>query len=93
MHDIPLGKQVDYPAEYSADILFPIPRHEARDKQGIDQAESLFQGVDIWTAYELSWLDQLGKPNVAIADATSTYFVTKESASSKAPVKKSSRDE
>src|SRR5690606_27000774 len=31
--------------------------------------ESLpFYGVDVWTGYELSWLDERGKPVVAIAE-------------------------
>ena len=27
-----------------------------------------FNGVDVWTAYELSWLGANGKPEVAIAE-------------------------
>lgn len=63
-----LGKKTVYCSGYHPQLLFPIPRQEKRDELAID-AESLpFQGLDIWTAYEVSWLNLKGKPVVAIAD-------------------------
>ncbi|HQV73004.1 MAG: NADPH-dependent 7-cyano-7-deazaguanine reductase QueF [Dokdonella sp.] len=66
-HDSPLGKQVAGSAVYDADLLFPIPRAAGRGAMGL--AEPLpFHGVDIWNAWELSWLDLRGKPQVAIGE-------------------------
>lgn len=62
-----LGKTVDYADHYDASRLFPIPRAAKRSELGI-AAPLPFSGVDIWNAWELSWLDPRGKPNVAIAE-------------------------
>ena len=62
-----LGKTVDYADHYDASRLFPIPRSAKRGELGIE-APLPFAGVDIWNAWELSWLDPRGKPNVAIAE-------------------------
>jgi 7-cyano-7-deazaguanine reductase len=63
----PLGKAVTYADEYSPAPLFPIPRAAKRAELGL--TESLpFHGVDVWNAYELSWLDPRGKPVVALAE-------------------------
>ncbi len=63
----PLGKDTVYADRYNPDLLFAIPRADKRAEIGV--AESLpFHGVDIWTAYELSWLDLRGKPVVALAE-------------------------
>jgi 7-cyano-7-deazaguanine reductase len=67
MHHNPLGKQTDYISVYAPQLLFPIARAESRAL--LENAATLpFYGVDIWTGYELSWLDQRGKPVVAIAE-------------------------
>jgi len=66
-HDSLLGKPIDYPDRYDPDLLFPIAR--ATQRAAIGVADPLpFHGVDIWNAYELSWLDARGKPEVAIAE-------------------------
>ncbi|RAN75271.1 NADPH-dependent 7-cyano-7-deazaguanine reductase QueF [Bacillus sp. SRB_336] len=63
----PLGKDTVYADRYNPDLLFAIPRADKRAEIGV--AESLpFHGVDIWNAYELSWLDLRGKPVVALAE-------------------------
>jgi 7-cyano-7-deazaguanine reductase len=62
-----LGKPVDYRDDYDASLLFPIPRAAKRAELGITGALP-FHGVDIWNAYELSWLDPRGKPVVALAE-------------------------
>jgi 7-cyano-7-deazaguanine reductase len=62
-----LGKAVDYTSQYNPALLFAIPRSQARSEIGIG-AELPFIGVDIWNAYELSWLDARGKPRVALAE-------------------------
>lgn len=64
---LPLGKSVDYDASYDPALLCSIPRQPGRDALGLS-AELPFHGWDIWTAYELSWLDKQGKPLVACAE-------------------------
>ena len=66
-HDLPLGRHVDYPRHYDAALLYPIPRALGRSPIGLDEAALPFVGHDRWHAYELSWLDALGKPRVATA--------------------------
>lgn len=67
-NDLPLGKTSVYIDHYSPDLLRAIPRSENRLLLGIQGGSLPFQGVDIWNAYELSWLDQRGKPLVATAE-------------------------
>ncbi|WP_189441417.1 NADPH-dependent 7-cyano-7-deazaguanine reductase QueF [Rhodanobacter panaciterrae] len=63
----PLGKNTIYADRYDPTLLFAIPRADKRAEIGV--AEPLpFHGVDIWNAYELSWLDLRGKPVVALAE-------------------------
>ncbi|MFM1806636.1 MAG: hypothetical protein RL212_895 [Pseudomonadota bacterium] len=62
----PLGKVSENPNQYSPGLLFPISRTENRAKLGISQSLPFF-GVDIWNAYELSWLNNKGKPQIALA--------------------------
>ena len=64
----PLGKQSDYPAAYTPSLLCAIPRRIGRDALSIDAENLPFTGVDIWNAYELSWLDERGKPQIAVAE-------------------------
>ena len=66
----PLGARSAYPQHYDASLLFPIERAAARRELGLDPAALPFGGVDIWNAYELSWLDARGKPRVATATFT-----------------------
>lgn len=67
MNHNPLGRQTDYVSVYAPHLLFPISRVESRELLGIDDTLP-FYGVDIWTGYELSWLDLLGKPVVAVGE-------------------------
>lgn len=56
-----LGKHTPVVEVYSPELLYPIPRSIARTSLGL--SDSLpFTGVDLWHAYELSWLDSSGKP-------------------------------
>jgi 7-cyano-7-deazaguanine reductase len=64
-----LGKPATYKSEYDASLLFPIPRSGKREEIGISGSLPFF-GVDIWNAYEVSWLNLRGKPQVAIATIT-----------------------
>ncbi|OAV36246.1 NADPH dependent preQ0 reductase [Moraxella catarrhalis] len=65
-----LGETTSYPKNYDASILFAISRHLGRDevlKQTGIQADKLTDGVDVWQAFELSWLNLQGICKVAIA--------------------------
>ncbi|MBL4584882.1 MAG: NADPH-dependent 7-cyano-7-deazaguanine reductase QueF [Pseudomonadales bacterium] len=64
----PLGKQVTYDQTYAPELLFSISRFDNRKSFMVDDNAALpFFGYDHWNAYEVSWLNQKGKPQVAIA--------------------------
>ncbi len=63
-----LGQKTEYKSEYDPNLLQPVPRKLNRDGLGITDAQPFNQGADIWTCYELSWLNLNGLPQVAIAD-------------------------
>ncbi len=65
----PLGKASAYADQYDASLLFPIPRAGKRAEIGISAAPPFF-GADLWTAFELSWLNLRGKPQLALAHIT-----------------------
>jgi len=64
-----LGKPVRYADQYDPTLLFPIARAPKREEIGITGALPFF-GADLWTAFELSWLNRRGKPQIAIAHFT-----------------------
>ena len=64
-----LGKAAAYIDHYDASLLFPIPRAGKRAEIGVTAAAPFF-GADLWTAFELSWLNLRGKPQVALAHFT-----------------------
>jgi 7-cyano-7-deazaguanine reductase len=64
-----LGQPASYPDAYDASLLYPIPRAPKRAEIGIAGAPPFF-GADLWTAFELSWLNPRGKPQVGIAHFT-----------------------
>lgn len=62
-----LGQIADYPDHYDAGQLQAVPRTLNRQSIGIDETAALpFSGIDFWTGYELSWLNDKGLPQVAI---------------------------
>jgi len=77
-----LGKASSYADQYDPSLLFPIPRQPKRDEIGVT-GRPVFLGADLWTAFELSWLNPKGKPQVAIAHITipaeSTHIVESKS--------------
>ena len=77
-----LGKNSAYVDQYDASLLFPIPRAVKREELGI-VGSPIFFGADLWTAFELSWLNLKGKPQVAIAHITvpaeSTHIIESKS--------------
>ena len=64
-----LGKVSSYIDRYDASLLFPIARADKRAELGLLDAPPFF-GADMWTLYELSWLNLRGKPQVALAQVT-----------------------
>jgi 7-cyano-7-deazaguanine reductase len=65
-----LGKTTEYAQQYDATLLHPIARKLNRDQIAVNEAQLPFQGEDTWTGYELSWLNERGKPQVAVATFT-----------------------
>ncbi len=65
MKNSPLGKTTEYPTQYDPSLLYAIERIPMREKLGISGSLPFF-GLDFWNAYELSWLNLRGKPQVAI---------------------------
>lgn len=65
MSALPLGQAVAYPQHYDPALLAPIARADNRRRLGLDPLQLPFTGADIWNAFELSWLDPQGKPQVA----------------------------
>jgi 7-cyano-7-deazaguanine reductase len=65
----PLGKTSSYADQYDASLLFPIARHDKRIEIGVSGTPPFF-GADMWTAFEVSWLNERGKPQLAIAHIT-----------------------
>jgi len=78
-----LGHATDYPDSYDAGLLFPMPREASRAALGIDAHALPFGGVDRWHAWEISWLNPQGKPEVAIGrfdiPADSSHMVESKS--------------
>ena len=62
-----LGKATTYKSEYDPGLLCPIPRKLKRDEIGLSD-QLPFHGIDIWNAFELSWLTPKGKPVVAMGE-------------------------
>lgn len=81
-NDIPLGKIVTYSTQYDPELLFAVDRKPARKEIGIEGSLP-FYGEDVWTAYELSWLNSKGKPVVAIGEIifphTTTHIIESKS--------------
>ncbi|MFV0680647.1 NADPH-dependent 7-cyano-7-deazaguanine reductase QueF [Ottowia sp.] len=82
LHDSALGKATAYVDQYEPGLLFSIARAPQRAQIGIT-GQPRFFGADLWTAFELSWLNPRGKPQVAIAHITvpceSTHMVESKS--------------
>lgn len=65
-----LGQASAYPDQYTPTLLYPVPRQDARAGLALEDTALPFHGMDIWNAYELSWLNEKGKPVVAVAELT-----------------------
>ena len=78
----PLGRKSPVPGAYSPDLLFVIPRDTSRAK--LDRySRKQINGFDLWRAYEVSWLNPSGKPEIRAAEfkfsATSLNIIESKS--------------
>ncbi|MBG2876218.1 NADPH-dependent 7-cyano-7-deazaguanine reductase QueF [Proteus alimentorum] len=78
-----LGKETQYHNQYDAGLLQGVPRSLNRDSLALTAENLPFHGADIWTMYELSWLNSRGLPQVAIGhvelDATTENLIESKS--------------
>ncbi|ETN91839.1 NADPH-dependent 7-cyano-7-deazaguanine reductase [Gammaproteobacteria bacterium MOLA455] len=64
-----LGKDTVYSTSYDPALLDPIPRAIAREQlEAAGGPLPDFIGVDLWTGFEVSWLNTYGMPQVAIVE-------------------------
>ena len=73
LKSLKLGQKTEYTSQYDRTLLQPVPRVLNRDGLSITQKQPFTIGADIWTAYEISWLNEKGLPQVAIADIYLDY--------------------
>lgn len=64
-----LGQKTEYASQYDPSLLQPVPRSLNRNDLNLE-APLPFQGCDIWTLYELSWLNDKGLPQVAVGEVS-----------------------
>lgn len=78
-----LGKPTEYHDSYEPSLLQAVPRSMNREPLGLYPESLPFHGCDIWTLYELSWLNAKGLPQVAIGevnlDASSVNLIESKS--------------
>lgn len=65
-----LGKPTEYHDRYQPTLLQAVPRSLNREPLGLFPDNLPFSGADIWTLYELSWLNAKGLPQVAVAEVS-----------------------
>ena len=65
--DTGLGKDTTYADRYDSGLLFPISRSKARASE-YHSGDLPFFGTDLWTAFEISWLNEQGIPQAAIGE-------------------------
>ncbi len=65
-----LGKTSSYPTHYEPTVLVAVPRDVNRIQYGIENEALPFTGIDIWHAYEFSFLLNSGLPVAGILKIT-----------------------
>lgn len=68
LNTLPLGKPSLYQYNYDVSLLQAVPRSMHRQPLGLSGDALPFHGADIWTLYEMSWLNSKGVPQVAIGE-------------------------
>ena len=68
LNNLTLGKSTEYCSEYNPNLLQAVPRSLNRDDLSLQTNDLPFIGEDVWYGYELSWLNNKGKPIVAVAE-------------------------
>src|SRR5476651_2080893 len=68
LSQLTLGKPTPYRDQYDASLLQAVPRSMNREPLGLYPDSLPFHGADIWTLYELSWLNARGLPQVAVGE-------------------------
>ncbi|MFV8797498.1 NADPH-dependent 7-cyano-7-deazaguanine reductase QueF [Yersinia sp. LJYL362] len=66
--ELTLGKPTAYCDHYDVTLLQAVPRSMNRKPLGLYPDNLPFHGADIWTLYELSWLNSKGLPQVAVGE-------------------------
>jgi 7-cyano-7-deazaguanine reductase len=69
---LPLGQSTVYKTQYDASLLYPIPRINTRQALFTD-SQLPFNGIDTWTAFEVSWLNAQGKPQLVLVEFIFSY--------------------
>ena len=62
-----LGQKTAYDSIYDPSKLYPLSRQPKRHEIGVTDTLP-FYGFDIWNHYEVSWLNEKGKPITALAE-------------------------
>jgi 7-cyano-7-deazaguanine reductase len=65
-----LGRQSAYPQQYDPSVLVAVPRHLNREQYNIEEQNLPFEGIDVWHAYEFSFLTLKGAPVVGLLKIT-----------------------
>jgi 7-cyano-7-deazaguanine reductase len=65
LQNLSLGQISEYKSQYDSSLLQGVPRSLNRDELKLVADDLPFVGCDLWNIYELSWLNNKGKPLVA----------------------------
>lgn len=68
LSNLTLGKPTAYHDRYDNSLLQAVPRSLNREPLCLFPDSLPFTGSDIWTLYELSWLNSKGLPQVAVGE-------------------------
>lgn len=63
----PADLKTEYTKTYTPSLLDSVRREKQRGSLGITEDALPFRGMDVWNAYEFSWLNNRGKPEIALA--------------------------
>jgi 7-cyano-7-deazaguanine reductase len=63
----PADLKTEYTTTYTPSLLDSVRREKQRGSLGITEDALPFRGMDVWNAYEFSWLNNRGKPEIALA--------------------------